>query len=87
MHSEYGLVTLGLTFAPTCIALLRGHKSIAAIIVLNVLMIICLITVVGIGIGVFLWLVGIIWSFTGNTRGNDRRIAQLMAEHINGPAS
>jgi hypothetical protein len=86
MHSEYGLVTLALTFAPTCIALLRGHKSIAAIVVINVLMIICVVSIVGIGIGVFLWFVGIIWAFTGNTRGNDKRIAQLMAEHIREPS-
>jgi hypothetical protein len=86
MHSEYGLVTLALTFAPTCIAFYRGHKSIAAIVVLNVVMIICLVSIVGIGIGVFLWIVGIVWSFAGNTRQNDRRMAELMAKSIREPS-
>jgi hypothetical protein len=86
MHSEYGLVTLALTFTPTCIAFYRGHKSIAAIVVLNVVMIICLVSIVGIGIGVFLWIVGIVWSFAGNTRQNDRRMAELMAKSIREPS-
>ena len=85
-QTEYGLIALALTFAPTCIGLLRGHKSIAAILVLNVVMIICLISVVGIAFGVFLWIVGIIWSFTGNTRQNDRRMAALMAKSIREPS-
>jgi hypothetical protein len=82
--TEYGIITLALTFAPTVIALLRGHKSIAAILVLNVIMIACLISVVGIPVACFLWLVGIIWSFTGNTRSNDRKLAKLMGQQIRG---
>jgi hypothetical protein len=85
-QTEYGIIALALTFAPTCIGLLRGHKSIAAILVLNVVMIACLVSVVGIPLGCFLWIAGIIWSFTGNTRHNDRKMAALMARHIRGPA-
>ena len=54
-------------FAPTIVALLRGHLSSGSIIALNVLL----------GWTLLGWIVALVWSFTGNTKANLRAISGL----------
>ncbi len=51
-------------FAPALIAVIRGHLSSVAILVLNV----------ALGWTLLGWFVALIWSFTGSTRANSRRV-------------
>jgi hypothetical protein len=55
-----GLLLLVLYFAPSIIALLRGHLSAAAIFVLNLVF----------GWTFIGWIIALIWSLTGNTARN-----------------
>ncbi|MGD0643171.1 MAG: superinfection immunity protein [Roseiarcus sp.] len=55
-----GLLLLVFYFAPSIIALIRGHLSTAAIFVLNLIL---GWTFVG-------WIIALIWSLTGNTARN-----------------
>ncbi|MGD1038437.1 MAG: superinfection immunity protein [Roseiarcus sp.] len=55
-----GLLLLVLYFAPSIIALMRGHLSAAAIFVLNLVF----------GWTFIGWIIALIWSLTGNTARN-----------------
>ncbi len=55
-----GLLLLVLYFAPSIIAVIRGHLSAAAIFVLNLVL----------GWTFIGWIVALIWSLTGNTARN-----------------
>ena len=67
-------VALSLTyFLPTTIALVRGHFSTFAIFLVNLIF---GWTFVG-------WCVALIWSFTGNTRNNQRFMARAIAAETN----
>ncbi len=54
-------------FAPALIALIRGHLSSGAIVVLNI----------ALGWTLLGWFIALLWSLTGNTRGN--RMARPLA--------
>ncbi len=55
-----GLLLLIIYFAPSIIALIRGHLSAAAIFVLNLVF----------GWTLIGWIIALIWSLTGNTARN-----------------
>jgi hypothetical protein len=75
-----GVCLIGFIFLPTWIAILRKHKAKAAILMLNIVSVgVCFALFPA---GVALWLAAIVWSFTGNTRRNDREMAQLLAASI-----
>jgi hypothetical protein len=59
-----------LYFLPTLIARLRGHKSVIAIFILNLLG----------AWTILLWIAAIVWAFTSNTHANDKMVAQTMAD-------
>lgn len=57
------LLLFVLYFLPTIIAALRGHLSVVAIFILNVVF----------GWTFIGWIIALIWSFTGNTKRNMAR--------------
>jgi hypothetical protein len=59
-----------LYFLPTVIARFRGHKSVVAIFILNLLG----------AWTILLWIAAIVWAFTSNTRANDEMMAKTMAD-------
>ena len=62
---------IGSYFAPLIIAVCRGHLSVAAICVVNLVF----------GWTVLGWIAALIWSLTGNTRDN------LLRAHGHAPAA
>lgn len=59
-----------LYFLPTVIARYRGHKSVVAIFILNLLE----------AWTILLWIAAIVWAFTSNTCANDKMMAKTMAD-------
>jgi hypothetical protein len=85
-------VTLLIYFLPAIIAVLRRHNSTVAIVITQMVLLLCAVVsammgLVGIGfitagLTFLVWIVGLIWACSSNTRLHDERLARLMAEAI-----
>lgn len=89
----YLLIGLALNMLPFIIACLRRHNAKVAIFVTLVLLdigqLICFPLVAVFGIGMFLsfilmlvWFGTLIWSFNGNTKSRDLKLARMMADAV-----
>ena len=71
-----------IAFLPGIVAIMRGHLSTPAIVLLNFVALGFIASVVGIVFGFAILLIALIWALGSNTKANRERNADAIAEAI-----
>ena len=73
MHDEFSITLFLVAFLPGIVATARGHRSMLAIWLLNIVALGLIVSIVGAVFGLVLALIATVWALGGNTSDNRRR--------------